>query len=66
MLFRSDKPLKLRLRRGNSELDAIRFNVEDDFKRSLPQRLRVTYRLGINEYNGVQTPQLLVEHLEAV
>jgi single-stranded-DNA-specific exonuclease len=57
-----DKHLKLRLRQGHGSLDAIQFN----FTTPPGDRVRLAYRLTINDYNGVQTPQLLVEYLEAV
>jgi single-stranded-DNA-specific exonuclease len=56
-----EKHLKLKLKKGNTRLDAIQFN----FSQQPEGRTRATYRLGINEYMGVQTPQLLIEHLEA-
>ncbi len=55
-----EKHLKLRLRKGNARLDAIQFN----FAAAPGPRARIAFRLGINEYMGVQTPQLLVEYLE--
>ena len=55
-----EKHLKLRLRKGTSRLDAIQFN----FSAQPGATARVAFRLGVNEYMGVQTPQLLVEYLE--
>ncbi|MCE1182979.1 MAG: single-stranded-DNA-specific exonuclease RecJ [Rhodocyclales bacterium] len=55
-----EKHLKLRLRKGNSRLDAIQFN----FATQPGPRTRLVYRLAINEYMGVESPQLMVEHLE--
>ncbi len=56
-----EKHLKLRLRKGNTRIDAIQFN----FGTSPGNRTtRVAYRLAINEYMGIETPQLLVEYLE--
>lgn len=55
-----EKHLKLKLKKGNTRLDAIQFN----FSQQPGARTRATYRLGINEYMGAQTPQLLIEHLE--
>ncbi|HZX32063.1 MAG TPA: single-stranded-DNA-specific exonuclease RecJ [Rhodocyclaceae bacterium] len=55
-----EKHLKLKLKKGSTRLDAIQFN----FSQSPGVRTRATYRLAINEYMGVQTPQLLIEHLE--
>ncbi|MGB9495716.1 MAG: single-stranded-DNA-specific exonuclease RecJ, partial [Azonexus sp.] len=55
-----EKHLKLRLRKGGARYDAIQFN----FGVQPGNKTRVAYRLEINEYMGVETPQLLVEHLE--
>ncbi|MBL8394762.1 MAG: single-stranded-DNA-specific exonuclease RecJ, partial [Candidatus Accumulibacter sp.] len=55
-----DKHLKLRLRKGMQSLDAIQFNFDQAPGRSI----RAAYRLAINDYNGVQTPQLMIEHIE--
>ena len=55
-----DKHLKLRLRRGALRIDAIQFN----FSESPGTSIRAAYRLSVNEYNGVQSTQLLIEHLE--
>jgi len=55
-----DKHLKLRLRKGDTRIDAIQFN----FSTQPGSRTRLAYRLTINEYMGVESPQLMVEHLE--
>ncbi len=55
-----DKHLKLRLRKGEQRLEAIQFN----FSATPGARIRAAYRLAINDYNGVQTPQLMIEHIE--
>ena len=55
-----DKHLKLRLRKGNARFEAIQFN----FSAQPGNRARAAYRLAINEYMGVETPQLMVEYLE--
>ena len=54
-----EKHLKLRLRKGNTRIDAIQFN----FSTQPQSRTRAAYRLAINEYMGVESPQLMVEHL---
>ena len=56
-----DAHLKLRLRKGNTVIEAMRFHNATP----APDQVRVAYRLQINEYNGVASPQLVVEHLEA-
>ena len=55
-----EKHLKLRLRKGGTRIDAIQFN----FSTQPGHTTRVAYRLAINEYMGVETTQLMVEHLE--
>jgi single-stranded-DNA-specific exonuclease len=55
-----DKHLKLTLRKGNTRLEAIRFNSTDD----AGDRIRAAYRLTVNEYNGVSSPQLVIEYAE--
>ena len=55
-----EKHLKLCLRKGNTRIDAIQFN----FSTQPRDRTRAAYRLAINEYMGVESPQLMVEHLE--
>jgi len=55
-----EKHLKLRLRKGNTRIDGIQFN----FGTQPGASARLAYRLTINEYMGVETPQLMVEHLE--
>ena len=54
-----EKHLKLRLHKGEQRLDAIWFN----FSATPGEKIRAAYRLEINEYNGVQTPQLKIEHI---
>jgi single-stranded-DNA-specific exonuclease len=56
-----DKHLKLQLSKNNVRFDAIRFNYAD----GAPGQLRAAYRLAPNEYNGVTSLQLMLEHFEA-
>ena len=56
--------LKLNLRPapGNGSIDAIAFNTQ-----ALPgdcRRARMVYRLEVNEYRGIESPQLVVEYIE--
>jgi single-stranded-DNA-specific exonuclease len=49
--------------RGGCQIDAIAFNTE-----VLPggrQQVHLAYRLDVNEFRGVVSPQLIVEHMEA-
>jgi single-stranded-DNA-specific exonuclease len=55
-----EKHLKLRLRKGSTRIDAIQFN----FSKQPGHSTRLAYRLSINEYLGVETTQLMVEHLD--
>ena len=55
-----EKHLKLRLRRGALRIDAIQFNCNT----APGTTIRAAYRLAINEYNGVQSTQLMIEHFE--
>jgi single-stranded-DNA-specific exonuclease len=56
-----DRHLKLELSRGGARFEAIRFNHAEN----APDTIRAAYRLGINEYKGVSSVQLMVEHFEA-
>ncbi|MBT9460638.1 MAG: single-stranded-DNA-specific exonuclease RecJ [Rugosibacter sp.] len=55
-----DKHLKLRLKKGQTQFDAIQFN----FAGCAPNRIHAVFRLDINEWNGNQSVQLLLEHFE--
>lgn len=48
---------------GNCQIDAIAFNTEVLPRGS--QRVHMAYRLDVNEYRGIVSPQLIVEHMEA-
>ena len=56
-----ERHLKLRLRRGKQQLDAMLFGHADP----LPETIAATYRLSANHYNGAVTLQLLLEHWQA-
>jgi single-stranded-DNA-specific exonuclease len=55
-----ERHLKLRLARGGRVLEAMRFNALDP----LPGGVRAAYRLSVNEFNGAQSLQLVIEHWE--
>jgi len=55
-----ERHLKLRLARGGRVLEAMRFNALEP----LPGGVRAAYRLQVNEFNGAQTLQLVIEHWE--
>ena len=56
-----EKHLKLSLERGYQRFDAIWFNHID----SLPEFVKVAYRLDQNVWNGRISVQLVIEHAEA-
>jgi len=59
-----ERHLKLRLRPpGGDGIDAIGFGLGDSAV-STGSRVRMVYRLEVNHYRGVKSPQLIVEHLE--
>ncbi|MDJ0941544.1 MAG: single-stranded-DNA-specific exonuclease RecJ [Woeseiaceae bacterium] len=60
-----EQHLKLRVRpsRGGRTLDAIAFNQAGPAYRGT---IRLVYRLDVNEYRGIETPQLIVEQITAL
>ncbi len=55
-----EKHLKLRLSRAGQRFEAIRFGSLEAF----PGRVEAAYRLATNEYNGLRSVQLIVEHMQ--
>jgi single-stranded-DNA-specific exonuclease len=55
-----ERHLKLRLLKDGRRLEAMRFNSLDP----LPPRVRAAYRLAVNEFNGLKSVQLNLEHTE--
>jgi single-stranded-DNA-specific exonuclease len=53
-----DKHTKLSLERGGERFDAIAFNQTGP----LPARIHAAYRPDVNEWNGLQSLQLVIEH----
>ena len=53
-----ERHLKLRLAKDGREIEAVLFAHAEP----LPPRIRAVYRIGVNEWNGVQTLQLTLEH----
>ncbi len=50
--------LKLRLRKGDGEFEAMLFGQSE----SLPDRVQAIYRIGVNEFNATRSLQLTFEH----
>ena len=61
-----DRHLKMKLLPDGAErpVEAISFNTDRDAIGESAQSHRFVYRLAINDYKGVRTPQLIVEHIE--
>ena len=55
-----ERHLKVRLARAGRMIEAMRFNAMDP----LPGGVRAAYRLQVNEFNGAQSLQLVIEHWE--
>ena len=56
-----ERHLKLSLVKNGRRLLAMRFGALDP----LPEKVRAVYRLAINEFNGLKSIQLNVEHFES-
>ncbi|HPE06076.1 MAG TPA: hypothetical protein PK101_15845, partial [Thauera sp.] len=46
---------------GSTRYEAIRFNHAE----GAAGQIHAAFRLGVNEYNGVASVQLMLEHFEA-
>jgi single-stranded-DNA-specific exonuclease len=55
-----ERHLKLQLQKDGRRYEAMRFGSLDP----LPARTRAAYRLAVNEFNGLKSVQLNVEHYE--
>ncbi len=49
---------------GRSCLDVIAFNADFDQWAAAGERIRLAYRLSVNEFRGERTVQLIAEHVE--
>jgi single-stranded-DNA-specific exonuclease len=60
-----EKHLKLVVVAANGEtIDAIAFNQGENSPTNGESLLEAAYRLDVNEYRGIRTVQLIIEHLE--
>ena len=57
-----ERHLKLRLRKDGQRLEAMWFNALNAGAAPLHNRIRAAYRLSVNEFNGLKTVQLNLEH----
>ncbi|MGL4408892.1 single-stranded-DNA-specific exonuclease RecJ [Zoogloea sp.] len=55
-----EKHLKLQLRKGNTRLEAIQFNNAGP----AAEHIHAAFRLAVNEFRGVASVQLMLEHFE--
>ena len=62
-----EKHLKLSLEIEGTELEAIAFNIDVAGWLGEPlQRIGALYRLGINDYRGERSPQLVIDSFWAL
>src|SRR4029079_1898206 len=54
------KHLKLQLSKDGKRLEAMRFGALDP----LPAKLRAAYRISVNEFDGLKSVQVVLEHVE--
>ena len=59
-----ERHLKLQLVRHGRRLEAMRFGAPGTLPAPLQSRIRAAYRLAVNEFNGLKSVQLNVEHVE--
>ena len=59
-----DKHLKLTLRKDKARLEAIQFNFATATQTRAPDRVHAAFRLDVNEFNGIASVQLILEHIE--
>ncbi len=65
----SDRHLKLKLHIGDATCEALAFRYfdhDDAEPINVSEQVHIAYRLDINEYQGVEKMQLIIEHLENV
>jgi single-stranded-DNA-specific exonuclease len=60
----AEEHLKLILEKQNYCVDAIFFRYPKNLMIADGERVRVVYKLAINDFRGNQTPQLMIEQLE--
>ena len=61
-----ERHLKMKLLPDGAQtpVDAISFNTSPETIGKSVANRRIVYRLAINDYNGMQSPQLIVEHIQ--
>jgi len=51
---------------GRQKIDAIAFNIEKHKWREEAGEVRIAYQLAINEFRGIRSAQLIIQHLESI
>jgi len=51
---------------GRQKIDAIAFNIEKHQWREESSEVRIAYHLAINEFRGIRSAQLIIQHLESL
>ncbi len=51
---------------GQQKIDAIAFNIEKHQWREDSREVRIAYQLSINEFRGMRSAQLIIQHLESI
>ncbi|MBT8124306.1 MAG: single-stranded-DNA-specific exonuclease RecJ [Gammaproteobacteria bacterium] len=51
---------------GQQKIDAIAFNIEKHLWRDDSREVRIAYQLSINEFRGMRSAQLIIQHLESI
>ena len=51
---------------GRQKIDAIAFNIEKHHWREDSSEVRIAYQLTINEFRGIRSAQLIIQHLESI
>jgi single-stranded-DNA-specific exonuclease len=60
-----ERHLKLMLQKGGRRFEAMRFGSLDPLPSANSSGIRAAYRLAVNEFNGLKSIQLNVEHVES-
>jgi len=60
-----ERHLKLMLQKGGRRFEAMRFGSLDPLPSAHSSGIRAAYRLAVNEFNGLKSIQLNVEHVES-
>jgi len=56
--------LVVRAQGGGDPLDAIAFNLAEQYPETVPERVRLVYQLECNRFRGTIAPQLQVLYME--